>query len=376
MPYSHFSSHIRRITQLVEKSEYFVEKWNRMALMHYFYSVKKWMKILLQGLLLLVVIYCTFPIRVGYSGIFREYHFLSVSMIILKVIMFYTNYLLLFPKLFERKKYWQWVVAIVGLFIGVTFLRYLSEEVIAYKLWHIHNYFWPIDPVFYFLDNVQWFFPWFLLSTLIKLVQMGFRQEKEKEQLMKQKYMAEISFLRSQVNPHFLFNALNSIYSLSRRQSEYAPDAVMKLSEIMRYMLEESNMEKVPLEKEVRYIVNYIALQKLRYKEKENIVFDLKGTPDHQSIAPLLLIPFIENTFKHGSAKDPDNPITIQLELNEQHVSLFTKNKKNKGDKDRSTGIGLGNVKKRLELQYSGKYLLEIKDNENSYQTHLHLTLA
>jgi LytS/YehU family sensor histidine kinase len=181
--------------------------------------------------------------------------------------------------------------------------------------------------------------------------------------------------LKSQINPHFLFNSLNNIYSLAYQKSEKTPEAILKLSEIMRYMLYESNEDKVELSNEIRYLENYIELQKLRFKDNIYIKFEINGDPLGLMITPLVLISFVENAFKHGIATDSENPISISLNLTDGKLLFHVSNIKSSMNKDITGGIGLQNVQRRLSLIYKDRYRLQIDDTNDIYNCELYLNL-
>ncbi len=199
--------------------------------------------------------------------------------------------------------------------------------------------------------------------------------EKIKTKLENEKLTSELAFLKSQINPHFLFNSLNNIYSLAYQKSDKTPEAVMKLSEIMRYMLYESNEATVKLDDEIRYLQNYIELQKLRFKDKAYIKFEIDGETNDKRITPLILISFVENAFKHGIATDKDNPIKIVLNVSSNKLFFQVVNRKSVQNKDETGGIGLLNVKRRLDLLYDGEFRLHIDDHESIYNCELYLDL-
>jgi hypothetical protein len=185
-------------------------------------------------------------------------------------------------------------------------------------------------------------------------------------ELLLQNRQSELSFLRSQVNPHFLFNSLNNIYSLVYNNSPHALPAIAGLSELFRYMLYDTT-EKVPLKKEIDYINKYIELQKLRFEEPLCIKMNVSGPVKDTHFPPLLLIPFIENAFKHGDLKGNEE-LHICIEATNEKFIFYCRNKKGKQQKDVAAGIGLQNVQKRLQLLYPGRYVLSIED-ENEYFT-------
>jgi two-component system, LytTR family, sensor kinase len=191
------------------------------------------------------------------------------------------------------------------------------------------------------------------------------------KELLLQNRQSELSFLRTQVNPHFLFNSLNNIYSLVYDKSPHALPAIAGLSDLFRYMLYDTT-EKVPLEKEIDYINKYIELQKLRFEEPLCIKMDVSGPVKDIYFPPLLLIPFIENAFKHGDLKENEG-LHICIKASKEKIEFHCGNKKGNQQKDMAAGIGLQNVKKRLQLLYPDGHALRIKD-ENEYFT-VNLTL-
>jgi sensor histidine kinase YesM len=215
----------------------------------------------------------------------------------------------------------------------------------------------------------------FFVSTITRETEAWYHQEKERKELEKQQLLSELSFLKSQVNPHFLFNSLNGIYALAIKKSDKTPDAILQLSELMRHMLYESDKEQVDLEKETAYLENYIQLQKLRLPPEVQIHFQAEGNLSGKKIAPMLFIPFIENAFKHGVDTNGGN-IQIKLQVKENRLSFDMMNRISKAqNKDTVSGIGLANVRKRLDLLYSGRYHLEVKESNGNFIVHLHLNL-
>ena len=214
-------------------------------------------------------------------------------------------------------------------------------------------------------------------SFFIKFTIEWIKYQKQKADLINQNQASELALLRSQVNPHFLFNTLNNIYSLVLKKSEDAPTAMMKLSSIMRYMLYESNAEKVLLEKEIEYINSFIELQKLRISDSGFVELTINGNISNRLIAPMLLIPFIENAFKHGSknVKSPGIIINFKMEQNKilfEVINYFSTS--DSFDKDKIGGIGLSNIKRRLELIYHNKHKLDINIDKNKYKINLELS--
>ncbi len=185
---------------------------------------------------------------------------------------------------------------------------------------------------------------------------------------------AELSFLKAQINPHFLFNSLNSIYALAIRKDDRTADAVVQLSELMRYIIRDANSDMVELEKETSYISNYIELQKSRLGDTVIISHQLKGNTGGLKIAPLILTSFVENAFKHGVNPDKNSKIEVLIAIIENNLRLYVFNRKTSAGK-LGQGIGLENSKKRLEMVYPAKHELVIHDTEDSYTVHLLINL-
>lgn len=214
-----------------------------------------------------------------------------------------------------------------------------------------------------------------LLSHALRLVTNSFQLERMKKALENEKLNAELAFLKSQINPHFLFNSLNNIYSLAYQKSDKAPEAILKLSEIMRYMLYESNVEKVSLEDEINYLESYIDLQKLRVKDHVNLELTVHVDNFQHRVMPMLLISFLENVFKHGITTDEENPIRILVEVQHGRLHFKAQNKKSNLNKDKTGGIGMSNLKRRLELGYPDRHSLSLQDNGDYYSSELFVYL-
>lgn len=214
-------------------------------------------------------------------------------------------------------------------------------------------------------------------STMYNIVTEWATQIQEKQDLETQNMQSELKFLRSQINPHFLFNTLNNLYALTLKKSDQAPEIVIKLSEMMRYMLYECNEPKVLMSKELNYIKNYLDLERIR-QNKVEIKFTQTGAVHTQKIAPLLLITFIENCFKHGIKNSLEiGYVNLEILIDENEMQFEVTNSKPTTlpyqEHKRSGGIGLVNVKRRLDLLYPNKHHLEIEDTPNTYSVRLNL---
>lgn len=294
---------------------------------------------------------------------------------IINIAVFYVNYLLILPRFLNQKKYWWCALSMLLLVVISGFVKYglasVFRDMILVR--GIKKYHLGFGEYYMGAVMVSCFF--LFLSTAFKFMTDWFVNEKVKSKLENEKLAAELAFLKSQINPHFLFNSLNNIYSLAYQQSAKTPEAILKLSEIMRYMLYESNDDKVELSKEIRYLENYIELQKLRFKDRACVQLHVQGEPDGQSIMPLVLISFVENAFKHGVATDPEHPIRICMDIRPQQLLFKVQNKISNQNKDFTGGIGLLNVKRRLDLLYKNRYELSIENNQGIYTSRLQMEI-
>ena len=193
-----------------------------------------------------------------------------------------------------------------------------------------------------------------------------------------EKLHAELAYLKAQVNPHFLFNTLNSIYSLALEKSDRTPDAIVKLSSLMRYVLLEASREKVPLEQELTYLSDYIQLQQTRFEGSSLVSFSISGQPEGKSIAPLLLIPFIENAFKHGVNPEEPSAILIRIDIVDDQLILLVTNKKLASPQPTPipSGLGIQNTRLRLQLLYPARFTLNIDDGTKDFSVSLTLKLT
>lgn len=197
--------------------------------------------------------------------------------------------------------------------------------------------------------------------------------EEQKMQLEVEKSSANLNFLKAQINPHFLHNTLNFLYAKSLPYSPELSEGILTLSDIMRYALSEGNAKdgKAPLKDEIEHVWNVIKINQLRFSNKLNVNFNVIGLVDGISIIPFVLITIVENAFKHGDLKDQSNPIEIELEINRKRLSFRCRNKKKSGPKELSTGVGLDNIRKRLDLAYGGNYSFNIRNDADFYTTEL-----
>jgi sensor histidine kinase YesM len=284
------------------------------------------------------------------------------------IALFYINSLVLIPRLVYRKKYWLYGLVnllIYALFIfqiWILFFLYNATEFFHWRLHIVYTFF-----VFLFIQAA---------STAYQMIRDRIQADKLLKEKENENLKTELSFLRSQVSPHFMFNVLNNMVALARKQSDQLEPSLIKLSSLMRYMLYEADEDLVSLESEVEYLHSYIDLQLQRFGNKVAVKLDFSEIDSDYEIEPMLLIPFVENAFKHGVSGLEDAIIEIELKAIKNELFFLVKNKYNsqlEEIKDKTSGIGLVNVKRRLQLLYHSNHLLHIEDTNNSFTVSLHL---
>lgn len=208
-----------------------------------------------------------------------------------------------------------------------------------------------------------------------KLAHSLFISEKQKKLLENERLNAELNFLKLQINPHFLFNTLNSIYSQAHLKSDQTEHSILKFSRIMRYVLYDSATDKIPLSQDLEYISNYIDLQQLRLSKNISIQYDVSGPVNGLSIAPLLLITFIENAFKHGISYTTPSEIKISIAVTGNDLSLTVGNAITRSSRESTGGVGLINARRRLDVLYPGRHMLDVIENDHLYIVNLKIEL-
>jgi LytS/YehU family sensor histidine kinase len=200
--------------------------------------------------------------------------------------------------------------------------------------------------------------------------------EEQKMQLEVEKSQANFNFLKAQINPHFLHNTLNFLYAKSLPYSSELSEGILTLADIMRYALSEGNAKdgKAPLKDEIEHVRNVIKINQLRFSNNLNVRFDVEGVVNGHTIIPFVLITLVENAFKHGDVKSTSDPVDIKLKINNNVLYFYCRNKKKTGPKELSTGIGLDNINKRLDLAYGKNYRFDVKEEAEFYTTELTIT--
>ncbi|MFD2942413.1 sensor histidine kinase [Flavobacterium notoginsengisoli] len=273
-------------------------------------------------------------------------------------------------------KTFKWKRLLVGVFISYlvfTFIRFLSEQVITKVFFDKVNYT-DINFLNYMLDNMQYSSMTIILSSFLWFVIYSIRLLEYNQIILEENKNTEIKFLKAQINPHFVFNTLNNIYSMVYFQSDKSLIAIDKLSQIMRFTTYESQKEKIRLSDEVDYIKAYIELEQLRHQENVLVTFDVEIKNEFEEIPPYILSPLVENALKHGEVSDSE-PIEIQLKVSSEKLIFKVKNKIGTQKKDSLGGIGLDNLQKRLQIHYPAKQQLKINNEENHFTAELEIDL-
>jgi len=315
------------------------------------------------------------------SSVPTKTYVLRYGLGILYVILFFyftTNYF--YYLIAEKKRFIPYlkvsVIIMLGGFAYDTVLFYYLPEALRTK--------YPSLLVMFFamIINLLPFFGISLLVAYISNLREGQKQRKileaQKLQLEVEKSEANLNFLKAQINPHFFFNTLNNLYSLTLKKSDEAPEVVLKLSSLMSYMLYESNAPKVLLDKEIEYLNNYLDVERLRFGSRLCVSFEIEGKTEGIKIPPMILILFVENSFKHGASKMITQPwikLNLSVENNRLDFSIINSKPSNIESPMTKGNIGLKNVRKRLELLYPGTHELNIVSEPDNYAVHLSLQL-
>ena len=300
--------------------------------------------------------------------------------IVLMMVVFYANYFFLISKYLFNKKLWHFfIINLVLIVVSLFLLDAMQQYVWIHYLSHKR----PLRPggpsrqqimTFMFLRNSLSVIFTIGLATAIKMTILWYNNLAEQKEKEKLHIESELNNLKQQLNPHFLFNTLNNIYSLISINRENAQDAVHRLSNLIRYVLYESDRPFVPLEKELKFTANYIQLMSLRLPAHVKLETDIMKAGDNQEIAPLLFISLVENAFKHGVSPTYSSYISVKIGMknkNELECRVENSNFPKEATDQSGSGIGLNNLRKRLELIYPHAFTMDIKENSGNFITTL-----
>lgn len=303
----------------------------------------------------------------------------------LAIVIFYLNYYYLVTKLLLKDRLWTYIALSVLLLLGSGLfssfaLHSLPPDGVPRRGFGMRpppeGDFWAFRYSMFTMSTTIVFAVPYIFGTMVKVYTEWQKNEDLRKLVEKEKIQSELNFLKTQINPHFLFNSLNTIYSLSVKQSTDTSEAIINLSELMRYMLYEADKKLVPLAKELEYIKSYVALQRLRLANSENVTLKISGEEKGKVIPPLLFISFIENAFKYGTDYNGKSNVKINLSIRNESIQLYVKNIIGSFKaKTKSSGVGLENVRNRLKYLYPDAHVLNIIDDGKTYTVDLTLNL-
>jgi len=302
----------------------------------------------------------------------RKYLLLCLALSSLLLAIFYINYFLLIPRYLLARRYWAYfgvltaaILTAAAVFGGILYFADFNSVLAL----HSNPVVEKILPVIIVNALLLWSLS--IVSSILWTIYNRLRQAES------EKLSAQIASLKSQINPHFLFNTLNNIYAIAIDTSPRAADMIDKLSEMMRYTTKDTQQDFVLLEDEINYISNYIELQKLRLDRSVKLDYDCPDDIPALRIAPMLLIPFVENAFKHGVNSEQKSRIRIKIRISNTEFQLSVVNNKVDIQRDISerSGLGIENTRHRLNLIYPSRYLLTIHDAEKEFSVSLHIDL-
>jgi two-component system LytT family sensor kinase len=292
------------------------------------------------------------------------------------ILVFYFIYFFISPVTIGSSRKLTTVLIIFGTSVVFLFFLKLGKVVMIDSRYSLNLTQYGVYSPGHYASDILYIIFYSAFAVLIKMLVKWYDDRKAADEKLIQDHKFELELLKAQLNPHFFFNTLNNIYSLVYKKSDEAPAALMKMSDIMRYMLYESRAEKVPLEKELEYLEDYIELQKLRYTNAGFIDYSVEGDISNHQIPPMLLLSFAENAFKHGKKRVSNPGIVIRIKANEKILNFIVSNyiieHMEKG-REGNTGIGLKNIRRRLELLYPKSHDLTIFVKDGRYTLKLNI---
>ena len=303
--------------------------------------------------------------------------FFTAFNVAFNMLVAYINYFIFLLRFLEKRNLGQYLLEFTIPFVIITTIRVHTQRWLVDGYTYHERYFYSN---IYIVQMAATSLFIVIFVGMLRFAKDWFELEAKKKEVENEKLTAELSFLKEQINPHFLFNTLNNLYYLAYTKSDNTTEVIAKLSQMMRYMIYESNYPLVELNKEIEYMQNYVSLERLRLNNQIPIDVNIQGDTNGIKIAPLILITFLENAFKHGVSNDNKKAwVNLTIKLNGKDCIYTVENSKNKingvTSEHGKSGIGLRNVKRRLELTYGEKYDLEVKDLPDRYYVQLKLSL-
>jgi len=301
----------------------------------------------------------------------------STTYIVAVFAIYLFNYYIVCPVLLNRRRIIFYVLSLPVSLLLFTGLRYLLEEVIVYHTTGFHNYApGSLEPGYYIRDNFFFGFPSVLMPVLVYISWRSHVYYTKNQLLELENRKAQFALLKSKVSPHFLFNTLNSFYSEWVEKDEQTASDLLVLSDLLRYIITESDKERVPLSKELEFIDNYISLHKKRFENEMSLDHTVTGDAGKQEILPAVLIHFVENVFKHGVINDHGKKAAVRIVITDGTLEMHTHNHIQRGENYSSTGIGYKNLSDRLRFAYGDDHMLEKTAENDIFATHLKLPLS
>lgn len=292
-----------------------------------------------------------------------------VYRMLINMVVVYFNLYLLIPKFLKKRQLYNYMIWSFSSLVFGMFLSYYPFRI--FISWS--------DYVPYVVDYLAKTLGILGAAVAFKIIKSNIENQTKINELQRIKTDTELRFLKDQINPHFLFNNLNNIYVQSRKTPELVPDSIMQLSDLMRYQLYDAAKEAVQLTQEITFLKNYIAVEELR-REHLKAQISVTGDTAMISIAPLIFLPFVENVFKHGSFTDPDNArLNVSWHVTNSNIVFICQNSKTALTKPREEGvggIGLENVKRRLDIYYPNNYQLDTETTERLFKVHLKIKFS
>jgi Putative regulator of cell autolysis len=299
-----------------------------------------------------------------------------------KLLLTYFVFYYVIPLYLDRSKIWKLVGLLLLAFAVATVLYRLETAYVFYPIFRPGLTYNMLNPKGLLLTEFDLFIT-LAAAVTIKMIRVHYKSLEYEQELLREKLQSELGFLRAQTNPHFLFNTLNNLYVLARKKSDKTPDAIMMLSKIMRFVLYDCRAPRIAVADEAKVIKDYIELEKLRYNTRLSVDYEEDMDNPSTSIAPLLLLPFVENSFKHGAGGTTGNvQISINIRLKDQKLDFMVKNTLDpEGDHSKNSsaetgGIGLQNVRRQLDLVYPEQHTLDISVDDDFFTAKLHIELS
>lgn len=314
-----------------------------------------------------------------YSTLWREGHktfaeslILNLALLPPKLFLVYTTLQLLIPRLLLRKRYALFFCSLVAMsFVGGIFNQVMVHFIIPAGMTGIRpdENFWDLTRISKRLTYIN---STLLFALTAEGIRMWYEQKEANDTLLKEKMTAQLSMLRSQLQPHFFFNTLNNLYSLTLRKSDLAPQMILQMSDMMRYILSSSHLDRVQLKDEVNFVKDYIGIEAIRYSGKVTVTTTWPDQLDNHRVPPLSLFPFVENAFKHGVAEAVGSAwVDVVLNVDKGALSFTVRNSYLPQSQSNRSGIGLSNTKERLSIEYGDNLVFNTRQSEDSFEATL-----